>query len=216
VNAETKITEFAERLVTEGDAVLATKFLTRRGTPYVDPELFAQWRGRCALLLSMLGSVGEPWRQVLATESANTFGCAKSTRGAVKGIKQSLAEGLLVRFKDIVLAEVFSDISEQASYLFSQGYFLASAVIARAVLEERLRRLCAVNNCLPSRERAMINDLNQELYKEAIYDKITFKQVDALAAVGNHAAHNQPPDLKEEDVRRLLDGLQDFLQRFAV
>jgi hypothetical protein len=74
VNAETKITEFAERLLTEGDGVFATKFLTRRGAAYVDPALFALLRGRCTLLLSMIGSVGEPWRRVLTTDSANTFG----------------------------------------------------------------------------------------------------------------------------------------------
>ncbi len=162
----------------------------------------------------MLGSLAEPWRPVLGNDSTNYFACAESTQGALKGVKQSLEEGLLVRFEDIVLAEAFSDLYEQADYLFSKGYFLASGVIARAILEERLRRMCIANNCIPQKERPTLGDFNTGLYKKNIYDKITFKHVDALAAIGNDAAHNDP-GLKKEDVRRLLDGLQGFLQRFA-
>lgn len=127
---------------------------------------------------------------------------------------KSLEEGLLIRFEDLVLAEAFSDLSEQAEYLFSQGYFLASGVITRAILEERLRRLCVNHDCTPDRERPTLSDLNTALYKKTVYDKITFKHVDALGAVGNHAAHNNP-DLNKEDVRRMIDGVQAFLLRFS-
>jgi hypothetical protein len=152
---------------------------------------------------------------VLAPSVENDLSAAIGTQGALKGIRQSLQEGLIVRFEDLVLAETFSDLCEQADYLFQQGYFLAAAVIARAVLEERLRRLCTAHECLPDRERPTLGDFNTELYKRTIYDKITFKHVDALAAIGNNAAHNNP-DLEKQDVRRLLDGLQGFLGRFSV
>ncbi len=48
-----------------------------------------------------------------------------------------------------------------------------------------------------------------------VYDKIMFKNVDSMAAIGNDAAHNNP-DLKKEDVERLLRDLNSFLQRFSV
>jgi hypothetical protein len=216
VKTESKIKDFVERLITEGDAVLATQFKSNKH-PYplfVNLELFEQWRSRCRLLVSMLGSIAEPWRLTIGKESNNLLTHAMSTQGAVKGIKQSLDEGLLIRFEDIVLAEAFSDLFEQADYLFSKGYFLASGVIARAILEERLRRMCVANNCVPQKERPTLGDFNTELYKNNSYDKITFKHVDALAAIGNDAAHNDP-GLKKEDVRRLLDDLQSFLQRYA-
>jgi hypothetical protein len=188
--------------------------LADRTTSYVELEIFEQWRSRCRLLLSMLGPLSVPWEPVLGPSVENGLSAAMSTQGALKGIRQSLHEGLIVRFEDLVLAEAFSDLYHQADYLFLQGYFLAGAVILRAVLEERLRRLCTAHQCPPARDRPTLGDFNTELYKRGVYDKITFKLVDALAAIGNDAAHNDP-NLKKEDVRRLLDGVQDFLRRFS-
>lgn len=220
MSAETKVAEFVARLISEGDAVIASQWQPRRnylsGPPtYVEVELFQQWRGRCRLLISMLGTLADPWKPILSKDSQNTMAAAKSTLGALKGVQQSLQEGLLVRFEDLILAEAFSDLYDQADYLFSQGYFLASGVIGRAILEERVRRLCAIHDCLPERDRPTLSDFNTALYKKTAYDKITFKHVDSLGAVGNEAAHNKA-DLKKEDVRRMLDGVHDFLKRFSV
>jgi hypothetical protein len=53
-------------------------------------------------------------------------------------------------------------------------------------MEERLRRMCNVNGCLPAKIRSTLNDYNQALYAKQAYDKVMFKNVDALAAVGNN------------------------------
>lgn len=220
MSADTKIKELVNKLIVEGDAVTATKWDSKMftrvpgGNICVDLQLYEQWKGRCRLLLNLLGPLAGPWEAALGSDEANKLTRALSIQGALKGILQSIDEGLLVRFEDLVLAETFSDLSEQAEYLFSQGYFLAAGVIARAVLEERLRRLATIHSCLPSRERPTLGDFNNELCKKTIYDKITFKHVDSLAAIGNAAAHAKA-DLKAEDVRRLLDGLKDFLTRFS-
>ncbi len=73
------------------------------------------------------------------------------------------------------------------------------------------------NNCQPTKQRPTINDYNTILYKAKVDDKIMFKNVDSMAAIGNDAAHNNP-DLKKEDVEseRLLRDLNSFLQRFSV
>ncbi len=104
---------------------------------------------------------------------------------------------------------------DQAEYLFNQGYILASGVISRAVLEERLKKLCDQNNCQPAKQRPTIIDYNTNLYKDQVYDKIIFKNVDSMAAIGNDVAHNKP-NVKKEDVERLLHDLNSFLQRFSV
>ena len=219
MNAEGKLREFVERLISEGEAVLASKWQPTgnwvSGPPsYVEIQLFQQWRSRCRLLLSLLGPHAKPWEPVLEPMIENKLGSAMSTQGALKAILQSLDEGLLVRFEDLILAEAFSDLYDQADYLFQQGFILAAGVLARAVLEERLRRLCAAHQCSPTRDRPTLNDYNTALYKNNTYDKITYKHVDAIVAIGNDAAHNKP-DLKTEDVRRLLDGVQNFLTRFS-
>jgi hypothetical protein len=219
VNAEAKLREFVVKLISEGHAVLASEWQQSGnwlgGPPvHVELEIFQQWRSRCRLLLSLLGPHAKPWQPVLEPMVENNLGAAKSTQGALKAILQSLDEGLLVRFEDLVLANAFSDLYDQADYLFEQGYILAAGVIARAVLEERLRRLCAAHECSPDRDRPTISDYNTALYKCNTYDKITYKHVDSLAAIGNDASHNKP-DLQPTDVRRLLDGLHTFLTRFS-
>ncbi len=219
MSAAQKIVTFVEALVAEGDAVLASKWQPSGnwigGPPtYVEVQKFQKWRSRCRLLLSLLGQHAKPWQPVLEPMVENDLSSALATQGALEAIRQSLQEGLLIRFEELVLADAFSDLQEQAEYLLEQGFILAAGVVARAVLEERLRRLCSTNECAPTRERPTLSDYNTALYKNNIYDKITHKHVDALAAIGNEAAHNKA-ELRSDDIRRLLDGVQGLLVRFA-
>lgn len=153
MSKQTQIADFVDRLIAEGDAVVATKFTGRYRVQYVKLEPFTKWRGRCKHLLLMLGPLAPPW-QATFTESDPTMACAKATQGTLKGIRECLAEGLLIRFEDLVLADIFSDLLDQADYLLSKNYFRAAGVLGRAVLEERLRRLCVVNGCQPKQADA--------------------------------------------------------------
>src|ERR1039458_7450598 len=101
----------------------------------------------------------------------------------------SVAEGVLLQLEDLVLADAFANLLEQAKYLLGQGYFLASGVILRAVLEERLRRLSDRHGLTLSKPKPTLSDYNTELYRAGVYGKVTFKDVESLVAVGNAAAH---------------------------
>jgi len=65
-------------------------------------------------------------------------------------------------------------------------------------------------------KNATINDYNQALYGQTppVYDKSMMLNVQALASVGNDAAHNET-GLSKDDVKRLMDGLLAFLARFG-
>jgi hypothetical protein len=214
-----KVSELVEALIKEGEDVLATKWQPSgrwaTGPPtYVDLEAFKKWRASCRLLVSLMGDLGTPWHDIFMSDVPNGLSNASTTLGTLKAMNEALSNGYLVRFEELVLAEAFSDITEQAEYLLDQGYFLAAGVILRAVLEERLRKLCERTGCTPEKPRATISDLNQALYKAKAYDKIVYKHVDAMTATGNDAAHNAS-ELKKDDVARLLNDVKDFLRRFA-
>jgi len=100
--------------------------------------------------------------------------------------------------------------------LLGQGYYLAAGVVFRAVLEAQQKNVCLQNSCIPKKERPTINDLNQALYKHEppIYGKSMMLNVTSLAAVGNDAAHNNP-DLKQDDVARLMNGVLEFLSQHS-
>lgn len=210
MNNQHRVHDLIDKLVVDG-ATLITQ--TPNGD-FVKAQAYSAWRARCKLLASLLGPTGQVWASDLALGLHPDPHEIVRTNGLLKGIKQSAEEGLLLRIEDLVLADAFSNLLEQAEYLLGQGYFLAAGVILRAVLEERLRGLCDRHGLTLARPKPTLNDYNQELYKATVYDKLTFKELDALVAIGNDAAHNAPT-LTREHVDRLLDGATRFLTKFA-
>lgn len=182
-----------------------------------DIPKFKRWANKVVLLQSRMGDSIKAWTQTLETallswEESNI----DDILAVLETIRFAIDGGLLATYEDLLYAEAFGDLTEQGQHLFSQGYFLAAGVVFRAVLEEHLRRLCEKHQCTPEKERPTINDLNTALYRcdPPVYNKSVMMQVTALAAVGNDAAHNKP-ELAKEDVKRLQDGLLDFLARFS-
>jgi len=216
-----RIIHLVEKLITEGEVICKNSWKDDRYKlpalvmQYVDLESYKKWIGSFHLLLTIMGNLGKPWQGMYEScKDGNRLENALSILGSLKSIKENLDEGLIIGFEDIVFAEAFSDLVEQAEYLYEQGYALACGVILRAILEERLKKLCERNDCIPGKARPTINDYNQNLYTTQIYDKITFKHVDAMAAIGNTAAHNDP-ELNNQEVERFLRDLQAFLLRFS-
>jgi hypothetical protein len=148
----------------------------------------------------------------LAKDGRNIRDVALSHLGTMESLLEAIEGGLLRRVEDLITADAFGELLEQADELLGKGYALAAGVLGRAVLEEHLRKLCNRHNCLPA-GRPTINDLNASLYKSGRVDKLTMQQVTAFATAGNHCAHNNEPPLPATDVRRFLDDVRDFLLR---
>jgi hypothetical protein len=157
----------------------------------------------------------QPWlKRLIHTGKAIYTDSIEEPLSALKAIRFAIDEGLLGRYEDLVIADTIGDLTEQADYLLDQNFFLAAGVIYRAVLEERLRKLCERHSCLPTKPHSTLADLNQALYKAKIYDKSMMLHVTALASDGNAAAHNKPGFTKEQ-VERLQAGVRHFLARFS-
>ncbi len=219
MTARGKLEQLLAKLIAEGKAVLKTKWQPGGnwlgGPPtYVDLAEFTKWRARCKLLASLLGRVGGSWEAELTADWENRIENAIKTQGTLEAIELSAAEGVLLELHDLILADAFANLVDQAEYLLDQGYFLASGVILRAVLEERLRRLADCHTIEFTKPKPTLNDYNTELYKASVYDKLTFKDVDALSAIGNDAAHNSAT-LSVADVSRMREGVVRILQKFS-
>ncbi len=213
-----QINSILQKLIDDGNRLVNTGHNNKAGGREIsDREGLRRWSNELVLFKSIAGNIIRPWERRLRHNGVVIM--ARELEypiSALETIKDAIDQGLLNSFEDLVYAQAFSDLYEQGEYLLSQGYFLASGVIFRAVLEERLRRLCEQNTCMPQATRPTINDLNIALYKHdpPIYDKSMMLNVTALASVGNDAAHNNP-NLKSEDVQRLKNGLLDFLAKFS-
>ena len=216
--AQDAIATFAKELIEEGVQLQDTKFDRKTSSftsdTFVNLQAFHKWKSSCKLLLMQLGAFSKPWAPVLDLNAPmNNIGTVQAMIGALESISVNVACGRLATFEDIVFAEAFANLTEQAEYLLDKEYFLAAGVIFRAILEERLRRMCQSHSETLQKERPTIVDYNQALYKAKIYDKITFKNVDAMSAVGNSAAHNDG-NMTIDDVKRLRTNLVDFLAKY--
>ncbi|RZK65065.1 MAG: DUF4145 domain-containing protein [Pedobacter sp.] len=214
------IKNFCIDCIAEGESILKTKwsqthmgdFVFINPTTYVDLERFQKWKADCNVLMNLLKDLSSPWSKTFSDNEGNTLSNAKSMLGALKSIKDTIDKGYLLRVEDLIFAEAFSNLIEQAEYLFGQSYDLAAGVIARAVLEERLRNMCDVLGIQFQKARPTLSDYNNELYKANYFDKLTFKNVEYLTAIGNSAAHNQT--ITHIDIKNLIDGVKSILLKY--
>ncbi|HEY0863804.1 MAG TPA: hypothetical protein VGD97_06835 [Lacunisphaera sp.] len=207
---------YLDKLIAEGENLLANKFQVATSSftheDYVPVDPFQRWRGNCRVLETKLGGAISPWKGILLGDGPNKTTVVMSLLGTVRSIKDAVDGGHLATFTDLVIAESFSNLLDQADYLHAKGYWLAAGVLGRAVLEEDLRRLSQKADCFPEKERPTLNDLNTALYKAGRYDKLEFKLIDSLAAIGNDCAHNLPGATSER-VKHFLEQLAALLSR---
>jgi hypothetical protein len=206
--------------ILEGETLLNTKWEDRYlGTfeianpkSYVDLEGFKKWKSNCNVLINLLGDLANPWNELFKGEKGNTLINTKSMLGGLKSISDTIDKGYLIKIEDLIFAEAFSNLIDQADYLYEQNYFLAAGVISRAVLEEKLRNICDSRSLQITKQRPTLADFNNELYKDKFYDKIEFKNIDLLGAIGNNAAHNQT--FTKEEIDKLIEGVKQLLLKY--
>ena len=210
-----KLIRINEELINEAKVVVDSQFRGgTRGAPqiFVDLQLLHKWWGKVKSFGHQLGTASKPWQDMFALNpEGNRLAIAERVFGTLEAIKHELENDHLQTITQLVKAETLADLLDQAEHLFKNGYHLAAGVIGRAVLEEHLRTTCDTLGCSPSKKRPTINDYNQALYGIQHYSKIKMKQVDALASIGNDAAHNNP-SLESADVKKLIFDLPELIE----
>jgi uncharacterized protein (UPF0332 family) len=131
--------------------------------------------------------------------------------GVLKAAKEDYENGFLFDTKSLIQAGVFDDFLEQAEYLFSKTYYQPAAVIAGAVLEDGLRKLCERRSIsLPP--KATIDPMNVALAKDGAYTLLTQKKITVLADLRNKAAHGKFSEVEENDVKDMLSQVRAFME----
>lgn len=216
-----QVVELCQRCISEGKKVLETKKPYTRtayiGSPktisIVDPQKFQKWQTNCLVLHRLLGDLGKPWDQTLGIRiEGNTYSRAILLFSALESLLEMLENGYLVKIEKLIYGEAFSSLIEQADYLFREKYHLAAGVIARAVLEEKLRDLSSDQNIVFSKPRPTLSTYNTELYRASFFDKTTMQFNEYLIGIGNKAAHNQP--FTPEEIEKLIEGVKETLRKF--
>jgi len=120
--------------------------------------------------------------------------------------------GYVTTFRSIVEAELFSTELEQATELLDKRYKTAAAVIAGTVLETALRTL-SDRNQIPL---AMIGKMNDDLARKGVYNALMHKRILSLAQVRNDAAHGNPNQFTDADVKTMIADVERFLAEHLI
>lgn len=160
---------------------------------------------------------------IRAMESSSTN--TQNILGILYGLKDDYESGMLASLPEMIEANIVADYMGQAEQLLGEGVagqfdHVPAAVLAGAVLEDALRRLCqrqsppidivkvdAKGNSQPK----MMNDLINDLKKAGLYNELKAKQLRAWADIRNAAAHGKFQDFERSDVEPMIEGINKFL-----
>lgn len=134
--------------------------------------------------------------------------------GIVKGLGTDIEQGWLSSLEELVHADTFVDLLDQASELQSKGFKDAAAVIAGSVLESHLKALSAklgIPLSTPSGDPKKASVLNADLKKTGAYNGAVEKQVTAWLGIRNHAAHGEYAEYDHRQVVGLIRDVTDFV-----
>jgi hypothetical protein len=224
MKASAQLEEFIAELITEGSGILSLGLRNEAaGGPGAIPhDPWSQFMTKCRTLIRKLHPFGADWEHSFDKGLHPFTYDTEGAIGALKGIRDLIRKGRLSTIEEQVAEEVLNDLRGNAEVLLQEDHYLACCVVLRAVLEERLRKLCEKHGCNPTKPKPTIGDFDGELYRQTkdsnpdIGYTISIKRsVELMATIGNDAAHNLRAILKEDAVKMMRE-LDSFLKAFPV
>ena len=151
--------------------------------PHVENGPFEEWRTNA---LSLIESVTQPESLYMRNfeEKVKTADVNDVDRGLgiLRALKNDIEQGYLTKFQTLVVAEVFEDFLEMATYLLEHEHKDLAAFLIGAVLEDCLRKMCRNNN-IEVKNGDDISSLNQKLGNKSIYTRTIQKQEGYLRSI---------------------------------
>lgn len=142
--------------------------------------------------------------------------CRGQLIGIVQALRYEYASGALQSIAELVHADLFTDFLQMARHQAEKGFKDPGAVIAAGVFEQHLRRLATKNNVSVTKENGdhkSAEAINQDLTKAGAYDIANQKEVTALLAFRNSAAHGEWDKYDAKQVALFIDRVAFFMQK---
>lgn len=143
-------------------------------------------------------------------ETANNSYYYADCLGVLEAAHRDFNDGLLSEIRLLVRADLLDDFLSQAEELLAQGFHIAAASLAGAVLEDSLRKLCDKHS-VPYGAKTKIDSLNADLAKANVYDKLIQKEITAKADLRNNADHGQFAKVRSEDANDMVRWIRRFV-----
>ncbi len=141
--------------------------------------------------------------------------------GYVKGVKASYEAGMFFSLSAIIEANIASDYMGQAEQLLGEGIpgqfdHVPAAVLAGAVFEDALRRLCQrqtppISLMNANGTRKTLEPLITDLQQASAFNKAKADLYRFWAKTRNYAAHGEFSQFRRQDVDDMIAGIKRFL-----
>jgi hypothetical protein len=208
-----------EELIKLGEEVDAT-VRDIGGPRAVGPDfaLYVRWTtSSLTFFEAALGEDSEHYRafaDILSTPGPPVAKVA-SLFGVLEAARDDIQSGWVGRRDLLLTADAFGSLLEQADYLLEQGYKDPAAMLAGAVLESTLRKMCEVRGISTDRSDKIgtLNDKLAKQHKPPAYGSMDHKLIIGWADLRNNADHGHFQQYKPEDVRNMTRWVREFAAR---
>ena len=222
-----KIFEALDRLEKQGLEVLKTKEVVRldfSSGESVDEVSFSVFRATIGSFIDKFYGSDHLYYKESQESSGRWYNDPKNVEKSLeilRVIREEFESGFFYfNLKGLIAGEIFSDYLEMAEHLLDEGYKDAAAVIIGSSLESHLRQLCSTNSISLESEsgkgRKSAQRLNEDLYKNEVYNKTDLKQVEYFLDIRNSAAHGDYDDYDKERVSQMLLGVTSFISNHPI
>jgi len=235
----TTITKRFESVIAEGADILGTaenvpaitgynemtnrQYESRAAYKKLNWPRYVEWRTKATTLVSHVVP-GENIHNTSVEGLAQLAPTAEHMEWAIsflKAIKSDLESGFFDSLDSQIEAEIASDYMGQAEQLLGEGQtgkfdHVPAAVLAGAVLEKALRKLCGQQQppiaiSTTSGESKTLNPLIDDLKKVGLFNELKAKQLRSWADIRNKAAHGEFDQFNRGDVEQMIQGVSNFL-----
>ncbi len=185
-------------------------------THEIESDTVIEWGVKTRnLLVKVCGQDSEHYRSFVENEKVQPFDTNYNRLMRIRAVflaaKEDFEGGYLRSVRSLVQAEVFDSELEQSRALFEGSYDVAAAVICGTVLETTLRELCDRNGGLA---HGKLNQMNADLAKAGVYNKLVQKRITTLADIRNSAAHGKPEEFTTLDVDSMIKEVERFVAEY--
>lgn len=137
--------------------------------------------------------------------------------GILSALRDDIVAGYLTTVRELIHASLFDDFLDTASELLDKGYKAPAAVVAGTVLEEHMRKLALKSGIeiLDGKAKPKKFEIvSVDLVKAGKFSEPQRKILAGYYAQRSEAAHGRYENVVETEVKRMIEGIRDFIVRY--
>lgn len=119
---------------------------------------------------------------------------------------QKIFTSSLFSIKTLLQADLFDNDIDAANLLNKNGYHRAAGAMCGVVIEQHLKDVCSNHGIEIKKSNPGINDLNELLKSNSVYQIAIFRKIQYLADIRNKCDHKKQEEPSKEEVKELIDG----------